>query len=107
MRLTQLRSFLAVAQAGGFTAAARLLHVSQPTLTSQVRLLESQYGVELFHRIGRGVTLTETGQRLLAVAGPIASIEADALHLLKDAGDLRSGMLKVGAVVSGAAVVNL
>ncbi|MBK7659931.1 MAG: LysR family transcriptional regulator [Betaproteobacteria bacterium] len=98
MRLTQLRSFLAVAQAGGFTAAARLLHVSQPTLTSQVRLLESQYGVELFHRIGRGVTLTETGQRLLAVAGPLASIEADALHLLKDAGDLRSGTLKVGAV---------
>lgn len=98
MRLTQLRSFLAVAQAGGFTAAAKRLHVSQPTLTSQVRLLESQYGVELFHRIGRTVTLTETGQRLLALTGQLTSIESDAVHLLRDAGDLRSGLLTVGAV---------
>jgi aminoethylphosphonate catabolism LysR family transcriptional regulator len=98
MRLTQLRSFLAVAQAGGFTAAAEKLKVSQPTLTAQVGLLESQYGVELFHRIGRGVELTETGQRLLAVAGQLAAIESDAVHLLKDAGDLRTGLLTLGAV---------
>ena len=98
MRLTQLRSFLAVAQSGGFTAAAERLGVSQPTLTAQVGLLESQYGVELFHRIGRGVQLTETGQRLLAVTGQLASIESDAVHLLKDAGDLRTGLLTLGAV---------
>jgi LysR family transcriptional regulator, low CO2-responsive transcriptional regulator len=98
MRLTQLRSFLAVARAGGFTAAAQQLHVSQPTLTAQVRLLENQYGVELFHRVGRGVQLTETGNRLLALTGPLAGIENDAVHLLRDAGDLRTGLLTVGAV---------
>ena len=98
MRLTQLRSFLAVAQAGGFTAAAERLGVSQPTLTAQVGLLESQYAVELFHRIGRGVQLTETGRRLLELTGPLASIESDAMHLLKDAGDLRTGRLTLGAV---------
>ncbi len=98
MRLSQLRAFLAVAQAGGFTAAAQRLHVSQPTLTTQVRLLESQYGVELFHRIARGIRLTETGQRLLALTGHLASVESDAMHLLKDAGALRSGVLIVGAV---------
>ena len=48
MRLTQLRSFHAVARAGGFTAGARLLHISQPTVTTQVRLLEETYGAELF-----------------------------------------------------------
>lgn len=98
MRLIQLRSFVAVAQAGGFTAAARQLHVSQPTLTKQVRLLEEQYGVELFHRLGRSVRLTETGERLFALTGQFTGIEADALHLLKDAGELRSGRLTVGAV---------
>jgi aminoethylphosphonate catabolism LysR family transcriptional regulator len=98
MRLTQLRSFLAVAQAGGFTAAGERLNVSQPTLTAQVRLLEAQYGVELFHRIGRGVCLTETGRRLLAITGPLASIESDAVHLLRDAGDLKTGLLTLGAV---------
>lgn len=98
MRLTQLRAFLAVAQSGGFTAAARRLNVSQPTLTAQVGLLESQYGVELFHRVGRGVSLTETGRRLLELTGPLASIESDAVHLLKDAGDLRTGQLTLGAV---------
>jgi aminoethylphosphonate catabolism LysR family transcriptional regulator len=98
MRLTQLRSFLAVAQAGGFTAAAARLNVSQPTLTAQVRLLEEQYGVELFHRIGRGVKLTGTGRRLLELTGPLAAIESDAIHLLKDAGDLRTGRLTLGAV---------
>jgi aminoethylphosphonate catabolism LysR family transcriptional regulator len=98
MRLTQLRSFLAVARAGGFTAAAQQLHVSQPTLTAQVRLLESQYGVELFHRVGRGVRLTETGSKLLALTGPLASIETDAVNLLREAGGLRTGLLTVGAV---------
>ena len=98
MRLTQLRSFLAVAQAGGFTAAAAQLHVSQPTLTKQVRLLEEQFGVELFHRIGRTIRLTDTGERLFAIAGQLGSVEADAAQLLKDSGQLRFGLLRVGAV---------
>jgi aminoethylphosphonate catabolism LysR family transcriptional regulator len=98
MRLSQLRAFVAVARAGGVSAAARALHVSQPTLTAQIRLLEEKYGVELFHRVGRGVELTETGRRLYAVTGQIASIEDEAVQLLADAGEMRSGSLRVGAV---------
>ena len=45
MRLTQLRSFHAVARAGGFTGGAKLLHISQPTVTTQVRFLEQTYGI--------------------------------------------------------------
>ncbi|MBI3496241.1 MAG: LysR family transcriptional regulator, partial [Proteobacteria bacterium] len=47
MRYSQLRSFHAVAEAGSFTAAARAARVSQPTITTQVRALEAQFGVEL------------------------------------------------------------
>ncbi len=48
MRLTLLRSSLAVARAGGFTAAARLLHISPPMVTTQVRFVEDNCRIELF-----------------------------------------------------------
>jgi len=96
--LSQLRTFVAVARAGGFGAASRELHVSQPTLTTQVRLLEERYAVELFVRDGRGVKLTETGRRLFALTGQLAGIEAEAIQLLRDAGELRRGRLAIGAV---------
>lgn len=98
MRLTQLRSFHAVATEGSFTRAAQRLHVSQPTVTTQVKLLEELYKVELFHRTGRGVRLTEIGERLLQQSRQIFSLEADAVQLLGDAGELRSGHLRVAAV---------
>lgn len=98
MRLTQLRSFHAVAAAGGFTGAARLLHVSQPTVTTQVRFLEETYGVELFHRRGRSVRLTPLGEQLFETARRIFSLENDAVELLRDSGRLRSGHLRVYAV---------
>jgi aminoethylphosphonate catabolism LysR family transcriptional regulator len=98
VRLTQLRSFHAVATHGSFTAAARHLHVSQPTVTTQVRQLEDLYRVELFHRAGRRVQTTVVGERLLQLARRIVSLEGDAVQLLRDAGELRSGQLRVAAV---------
>ncbi|HLL33580.1 MAG TPA: LysR family transcriptional regulator, partial [Streptomyces sp.] len=53
--LNQLRTFLAVYRSGSFTAAAGLLGVSQPTVTTQIRALERQSGRELFERLPRGV----------------------------------------------------
>lgn len=98
MRLTQLRSFYAVARSGGFTAAAKLLHISQPTVTTQVRLLEEKYGIELFYRSGRTVKLTPLGEQLYEIAQKIFALETEAAHLVKDAGELKSGHLRVGAV---------
>ncbi len=60
-----LRSFHAVAREGGFTAASKVLNIGQPTVTEQVKSLELTFGVELFLRRGRTVTLTETGRQLL------------------------------------------
>jgi aminoethylphosphonate catabolism LysR family transcriptional regulator len=98
MRLTQLRSFHAVATTGSFTRAAQSLHVSQPTVTTQVAQLEALYNVELFHRHGRRVQLTEIGQRLLHLSRQIFDLEAEALQLLRESGELRSGHLRVAAV---------
>jgi DNA-binding transcriptional LysR family regulator len=64
MNVTNLRSFLAVAECGGFTSAATRHGIAQPTLTRQVRELEERYGVKLFERSGRGVRLTEAGTQL-------------------------------------------
>lgn len=98
MRLTQLRSFHAVATTGSFTAAARSLHVSQPTVTTQVGQLETLYGVELFHRAGRRVRPTEMGERLAVLSRQIFSLEAEAVQLLRESGELRTGHLRVAAV---------
>ena len=98
MRLTQLRSFHAVARAGGFTGGARLLHISQPTVTTQVRFLEETYGVELFHRRGHKVALTPLGEQLYEMAQRIFALESETVHLLEDSGELKSGILRVGAV---------
>lgn len=62
MLLRHIRYFLAVAEQCSFTRAADALHVSQPTLSQQVRQLEETLGVQLFDRSGRTVRLTEFGE---------------------------------------------
>jgi molybdate transport repressor ModE-like protein len=78
MDLTQLRYFTAIAECGSMTAAARLLRVSQPTVTMAVKNLEEELKTTLFTRGRSGVTLTSTGQELLRHAH-------DVLHLVERA----------------------
>ncbi len=65
MDLKQLEYFVQVAELGGFTRAAAVLHVAQPALSRQVRLLEVELRQPLLLRNGRGATLTPAGQHLL------------------------------------------
>ena len=62
---SQLRSFAAVAQLGGVTRAAQALHLTQPTISAQLRELADGLGVELLSPAGRGVQLTDEGRALL------------------------------------------
>ncbi len=62
---TQLRAFLATAEEGSLSAAARALGLTQPTLGRQVTALEETLGVALFERVGRGLELTAAGRELL------------------------------------------
>ncbi|MGW3244044.1 LysR family transcriptional regulator [Streptomyces sp. NPDC001070] len=75
--LALLRTFLAVHRAGSFTAAARLLGLSQPTVTTQIRTLEGQLDRELFDRLPRGVAATPFADELAGrVAGPLDALAA-------------------------------
>ncbi len=66
MELRHLRYFVAVAEEGSFlTAAERRLHTSQPSLSRQIRDLETEIGVKLLERQPRGVTLTAAGKVFL------------------------------------------
>lgn len=65
MDLKQLEYFVRVAELGSFTRASALLHIAQPALSRQVRLLEVELRQNLLLRNGRGVTTTEAGKLLL------------------------------------------
>ena len=97
MNHSQLRAFHAVASEGSFTKAANALHVTQPTLSGQVKGLEKTYGVKLFDRLGRKVAPTALGQELLVLTRRLFSLEAETEHLLSAARGLQKGHLRVGA----------
>jgi aminoethylphosphonate catabolism LysR family transcriptional regulator len=98
MRYTQLRSFHAVSATGSVTAAARQLNVSQPTLTTQIKALEAEYGVELFSRFRGRLILTTCGQQLRLITNRLFSDEDEARQFLTESGELRTGHLRMGAV---------
>ncbi|MCC7286749.1 MAG: LysR family transcriptional regulator [Burkholderiaceae bacterium] len=81
-----------------FTKAATKLHISQSTLTVQVRALEESYGVELFARTSRGLQLSKLGGALFEVTRQIFILEEQAVELLRASGDEVGGELRVGTV---------
>ena len=65
MELLQLEAFLEAAERGSFRRAAEMLYLSQPALSARVHALEEELGAPLFHRMGRGVRLTEVGKAFM------------------------------------------
>jgi len=97
LNLHSLRLFTAVAEAGGFTAAARQLHLSQPGLSKAVRQLERQVDAQLLVRSGAGVDLTEAGQMLLGHARLLFGEERAAEEALASRRGLGAGVLRFGS----------
>jgi DNA-binding transcriptional LysR family regulator len=97
-RLRLLRYFVAVAEEGQMTAAARKLHVAQPVLSQAIARLERQLGVELLRRNHRGVTLTPAGEVILTKAR--AEIEAtdDLVLAARSLARAGRGVLRFGFV---------
>jgi DNA-binding transcriptional LysR family regulator len=97
MDLRELRAFVAVAEEGGISAAARRLHVSQPTLSHTIRVLEQELGVTLVVRTNSGVEATEAGVALLREARAILALHECALQTMagfttQDVGVIRLGI---------------
>src|SRR4051812_8612165 len=91
MDLRRLGLFLAVVDHGGFTAAARAVHVAQPAVSLAVRELEGELGAELLVRSRRGVALTAAGR---ALVGP-------ARQALRDVATAAAAVAAVSGLVAG------
>jgi len=96
MDMRQLEMFRAVAEDGAFTAAAARLHVSQSAVSRQLKLLEEELGTLVFHRTGRGVTLTAPGELLLSAAHRITREIDDVVSQISDTQALQRGVLSIG-----------
>lgn len=91
----EMQIFLAAAETGSFSEAGRRLQLSQPAVSMQIRALEKRLGVELFHRAGRHIRLTEAGQVLIPLARDLVN---RSLHIKEVMASLQGeviGMLKL------------
>ncbi|OPY83523.1 MAG: HTH-type transcriptional activator CmpR [Syntrophorhabdus sp. PtaU1.Bin153] len=96
INLNQLRAFYSVAKSRTFSEAAKKLSVTQPAVLIQVRSLERYLGLQLFDKLGKDMVLTETGKLLYGYAEKIFNLVDEAKKAIKEAGDVKSGDLRVG-----------
>ena len=100
MELRVLRYFLAVAREGSVTHAAQRLHISQPTLSKQLKDLEGQLGKKLFVRSSFSVRLTEEGMLLRKRAEEILDMVDKTEEEFKALGEVSGGDIHIGAAES-------
>lgn len=84
MTLDELRAFVTVVEAGGFTRASALLHRSQPAVSRRIDVLEKTLGTSLFERSGRQVSLTPAGKALLPYAEEALAAVQDGYRAVRD-----------------------
>jgi DNA-binding transcriptional LysR family regulator len=96
----RLQYFLAVVDEGSVTGAAEKLRVAQPSLSQSLRALESELGVQLFHRVGRGLRLSPAGEALIGPARQIQRAIDEARHVITGVLELRTGRLQVAALAT-------
>ena len=94
----QLRVFLEVAQRGGVTAAAQVLHLTPPAVSMQIKELENQVGLQLFDRQGRTLTLSTAGEYFVVHAKRMLGALRDADNAMARFKKLEHGLLAVGMV---------
>jgi len=96
MDLRSLRYFVTVVDQGGFSAAARQLHVAQPAVSMAIRKLEESLELQLLHRQERRINLTDEGQVLLGHARRILQAVQDAEREMRELHALECGEVRVG-----------
>ena len=96
MTLQQLTYFLAAVEHGSFSAAAEALFMAQPSLSDQIRRLESELGVALFARGGRGLELTEAGRLFRPHAERTVAAAEEAAESVREVRDITGGTVTFG-----------
>lgn len=94
--LRRLRYFVAVCEHGGFSRASSSVGIAQPSLTRQIKLLEQEIGVSLFHRTGRGSGPTEEGRLLLDRSRPHLAGLDEAIREVRQQSSKLSGEVALG-----------
>ena len=100
MDARQLSYFLAVVDQGGFGRAAEHLRVAQPSLSQSIATLERELGVQLFHRVGRGVVLSDPGAELVGPARRVLRELEAARAAVRSTRELLQGTVHVSAMPS-------
>jgi DNA-binding transcriptional LysR family regulator len=96
MDLRQLATFQAVAKTLSFTRAAERLAYSQSNVTAQIQALEREFGAQLFDRLGRRITLTDAGTRLIPYVERLLMIAEEARNAMNGTGSV-SGSVMIGS----------
>jgi DNA-binding transcriptional LysR family regulator len=96
MILRYLSQFIAVAETLNVTRAAQMLHMTQPSLSVQIKKLEQDIGASLFERVGRGIKLTEAGLVFLAKARELMALSERSVSLVRQTAQTQSGQLRIG-----------
>jgi LysR family transcriptional regulator, carnitine catabolism transcriptional activator len=96
----RLRYFLAVVEDGSVTHAASRLHIAQPSLSQSLRALESELGIELFVRAGRGLHLSAAGEALVGPARQTLRMMDAARAAVGEVAELAAGTLQVAALAT-------
>jgi LysR family transcriptional regulator, nitrogen assimilation regulatory protein len=107
MEISQLKTLMHVAELGSLSRAAERLHIAQPALSRQIRLLEGELGTALFERHGRGMVITAAGREVLARAERILA-EIEDIRTLAGSGeaDFR-GIVSIGVTPTVAEIVTV
>lgn len=100
MEIRVLRYFLEIARAGNMTRAAETLHVSQPTLSKQIKDLEQELGKKLFRRSSSAMTLTDEGMLLRKRAEDIVAMVDKTSDEFKSMNDITGGEVHIGCAES-------
>ncbi|SEL56391.1 DNA-binding transcriptional regulator, LysR family [Butyrivibrio sp. ob235] len=95
MNNTQLETFLKIVETGSFTATANMLGYAQSTVTTQIKLLEEEFGCLLFERLGKTLVLTAEGEKLISYAEQMLQLQRQML-LEVSAAEIPSGIIKLG-----------
>lgn len=96
MEFRQLKTFYTICKFNNFTKTASELGYAQSTVTMQIKALEDELNTVLFERLGKNITLTESGEKLMGYAVDIMKIEKEIYLNVNDNGDDIKGTLNIG-----------